>query len=62
VSSVVDGVEVRTDRDNVIGWMADWSAIYARDWAGRGLVEVVPHNSGGLGGASYRLLVVPEEI
>lgn len=52
---MLDGVEIRPDRDGLIGYMSDWGAPYARDWIGRGLVESVPHNSGGLGGSSYRL-------
>lgn len=51
----LEGVTLRTDRGAMIGWMSDWGAPFDRDWFGRGLVEPVPHNSGGLGGASYRL-------
>lgn len=52
---VVDGVEIRIDKDGWIGWMGDWGAPYDRDWIDKGWVTSEPHNSGGLGGASFRL-------
>lgn len=49
----INGVRFRTDKDSMIGWMSDWSAPLNEDWST--FVEPVPHNSGGLGGVSYRL-------
>lgn len=51
----VDGVRLTTDKDQMIGWMEDWSAPFDKGWLDRGLVISIPHNSGGLGGASYQL-------
>lgn len=50
----LDGVDLRLDGD-LIGWMSDWGAIHGNDWQGKGWVTSKPHNSGGLGGASYVL-------
>jgi hypothetical protein len=52
---VLDEVKIRVDGDNLIGWMSDWSAPFEHDWLGKGYVETVEHNSGDLGGFSYRL-------
>lgn len=54
-TATLDGVELRHNQTGMIGWLADWCAPHDREWITRGLVETVEHNSGGLGGFSYRL-------
>lgn len=58
----LEGVAFRLDSDSIIGWMSDWGALYELDWISRGLVESIAHNSGGLGGADYRLTTAGKAV
>lgn len=54
-SKILNGIRLRLDGNDMIGWMEDWGAVYDLGWLDKGWVEAVDHNSGGYGGVSYKV-------